>query len=1022
MAQDMTMTNVVSGKVTDTASEPIIGANVLVKGTTNGTVSDFDGNFTLKAVKGDVIVVSYIGYTTQEITVGDAATLSIVLREDSEMLEEVIIVGVSMSKSDLTGAVGSVSSKVLQERPVTNINQALQGRVAGVNISSAARPDQSASIKIRGINTINGATDPIYVVDGLVVDNYGGGFNAVNLNDVASVEILKDASATALYGSRASNGVVLITTKKGQKGEGKVSYDGWVGFHTYAKTPEKMNSRQLFELRRDAAMNYYDAAIAPLDPSNSKYMTRENFLNNRVMTAYNPTGGGGYVFGQYELDAYANPNFQDVDWLGEVTQNGMEHNHSVGFSGGNENGAYFLSFNYSQQEGMVKKLSNEMISGRINADYNIKPWLKVGTNTTFSKTQSEMFDNDDVFDKARGANPMLPISDRLVLNYRDVFDNNYFNPINTLRIDNDRARHRIISTNFLSINLMKGLTFRTTYSLNHLEESRFRYTPNDIQQADRYDHNGEANHNRDQRTVWQWDNTLAYDNTFGLHRINAMIGTSASKVSRNYTSATGQSYDSNVFGYHHLGASNFIQSRSIGSDFSGSSLMSYLLRANYVYAGKYSATATARYDGSSKFAKGNRWGLFPSFALAWNMAEEDFMKEQNIFDQLKVRLGFGMVGNQEISDYAYMTLYSANVTQGSTTYTADSRRGNPDIAWESQRQWNLGVDMGFMNNRLRASVDLFHITNDNLLLTRDLNSSSGFRTMVENIGAIENKGLELTLDFRAIEAKDFEWNISANISADRNKVTKLYGENEQILNYDGDQNLQKTGNLFIGQPRNTIYIWRTGGIAQVVNAGYSDMNWAGRNVNPGDLYPLDLSGPEGTPDNRMDDYDRVVIGSSDPKFYGGFSTDVNWKGLSLGVVFNYSVGAQKLSSLYESMIQSNGVGLASADLTDRWTTENTDAKFPRPILGDPSGSAYNTFSASNMDHSVQDASFLRLSTATLAYNFPKTIANSLKLDALRLYATGTNLFCLTPYKGYDPEYGDWYPPTRMFVLGVNLSF
>jgi hypothetical protein len=301
--------------------------------------------------------------------------------------------------------------------------------------------------------------------------------------------------------------------------------------------------------------------------------------------------------------------------------------------------------------------------------------------------------------------------------------------------------------------------------------------------------------------------------------------------------------------------------------------------------------------------------------------------------------------------------------------------------------------------------------------------------MVENIGAIENKGLELSLEFNAIDTKDWQWNISANISADRNKVTKLYGNNTQILKYnpDDDNKLEKEGSLFIGQSRNTIYIWKTGGIAQAPNAGYTGMDWAGRNVNAGDLYPLDLSGLDGTPDHRIDDYDRVIVGSTDPKFYGGFATDLTWKGLSLNAVFNYSYGAKKLSPLYESMIQSNGSGfaqrgLASVDLLDRWAPTNTGAKFPRPIFNDPNRNNYTTFSAGEMNHSVQNASFIRLSTLTLGYTFPKKSVNTMKLDNLRVYATGSNLFCLTKYKGYDPEYGDWYPPTRMFTFGVNLSF
>ncbi|MDR0700046.1 MAG: TonB-dependent receptor [Tannerella sp.] len=1011
----------VSGTVIESStSDPLPGVSIRVNGTATGTITGIDGNYSLSAPANATLTFSYTGYTTKVIAVNNQTVIHVSLDEETQDLDEVIIVGVSLRKSDLTGAVGSISNKVLEEKPVTNINQAIQGRVAGVLINSGAKPGDDSSIKIRGINTINGSTDPIYVVDGLVMDNFGGGFNSVNLNDVAAIEILKDASATALYGSRAANGVVLITTKKGKKGEGKINYDGWVGTRTYAHTPEKMNYRQLFELRKDAALNSYKANYP-----NASQADIDAFLQDRVMTAYNPvSGSGGFVFGQYELDAYNNPAFKEYDWLDEVTRNGTEQNHAVSFTGGGDNGAFYLSFGYSNQEGMVKNLSDKKYSGRINADYNVKPWLKVGTNTSYVRTDSEIFDNDDVFDKARGANPMLPVSDVLTLNYGDFYDQNYFNPINTLKIEYDRIRNRVISSNFLNINPFKGLNFRTTFSMNFLEESRFRYVPNNIQQAIRYAHNGEARHTRDQRMMWQWDNTLSYDNTFGVHRINATVGTSASNISRNYTEVTGRGFDNNIFSYYNLGASNFLANRSISSDFTASSLLSYFVRANYTYAGKYYATATARYDGSSKFSDGNRWGLFPSFSLAWNMAEEDFMKEQHLFDLFKVRLGFGMVGNQEIEDYSYLTLYSPSVTEGETTYVPRDKKGNGKISWESQRQFNLGADIGFLSNKVRMSVDLFHITNDDLLMTRNINTSSGFKTMVENVGAIENKGLEVTLDINAINTKDLRWNISANISADKNKVTKLYGDNDYILNYDGDRNLQKEGNLFIGESRNTIYIWKTGGIAQEADMErLRQTDWSGRSVNPGDLYPLDVSGADGTPDGKIDDYDRVIVGSTDPKFYGGFATDLTYKGITLNAVFNYSYGAKKLSYIYETMIGSTGKSLASVDLLDRWSPENTGAAFPRPMLDDPSDDRnYNTFSAGNMDHSVQKASFLRLSTLTLAYTFPKTFANNLRLDNLRVYTTASNLFCLTPYKGYDPETGDWYPPAKMFVLGLNLTF
>jgi TonB-linked SusC/RagA family outer membrane protein len=435
---------------------------------------------------------------------------------------------------------------------------------------------------------------------------------------------------------------------------------------------------------------------------------------------------------------------------------------------------------------------------------------------------------------------------------------------------------------------------------------------------------------------------------------------------------------------------------------------------NYNYANKYYLTGTARYDGSSKFMKGHQWGIFPSFSAAWNPTEESFMEDQQIFDQLKPRIGYGLVGNQNIDDFAFRSLYRPSVNNGQVSYVSNDRRGTEDITWEKQRQFNIGVDMGFLNNRIRFTADAFFIKNKDLLMERSLPSTTGFSKAYENIGAIENKGVEFSLNTALIDSKDLQWNFSANLSADKNKITQLYGKNDVIYNVDGDRNIQKEGNLFLGESRNTIYIMKTGGIAQVIDMDrLNQIDWNGYKVNPGDLYPVDAND-----DKIIDQNDRVVIGSTDPKFYGGFATDVTWKNLTLNAVFNYSYGAKKLSPYYEGLITSVGNSAASVDLIDRWTPENTDAQFPRPTTGFD----YNRFNASQMDFSVQKASFLRLSTLTLAYTFRNSVLDKLKLSNLRLYATGSNLFCLTDYNGYDPETGDWYPPTKMYVFGLNVSF
>lgn len=1004
----------ITGKVIDEASNPIIGAGIVEKGTTNGVLSNFDGNFTLNVQPNAILRISYVGYTTQEISITDKRLFNIVLQENAQELDYVVVVGAAIRKSDLTGAVSGIDSKKLTEKPVTSINQALQGRLAGVLVNTSARPGDDASIKIRGINTINGSTEPIYVVDGITLDNFSGGFNSINLNDVESIEVMKDASATALYGSRGSNGVVVITTKKGKKGEGTVNYDGWIGTRSYAKVPKTMGTKDLFELRRDAAINSFNARYP-----NTTQVALQSFIDSRVMNPYKTDGTGGYVFAQYELDAYNND--LNYNWLDEVVRTGVDQNHSLSFSGGSERGSFYFSFGYSDQQGMIKNLSDKHYTGRINADYDIKSWLKVGTNTSFTRSNAEVFSNDGVYDKARGANPMMEIDPEVyVLNYGGLYDQNYFNPLRTLKVENDRRRNRMLTANFINISPIKDLNIRTSLLIDYSEEARFKYTPKDIQESIRYSYDGQSEHTRDSRTIWQWDNSISYTKTFGLHNLFGLFSTSATQTDRDYTYSTGKGFGTDAFSYYNIGASYMTNERSIGSDFTTTSLLSYVFRVNYNYANRYYLTATARYDGSSKFAEGNQWGLFPSLSAAWNITEENFMQSQKIFDQMKLRLGYGLVGNQNIDNFAYLTLYSPQVDAGKVTYVPQGRRGTPNITWESQRQTNIGIDVSILKNRLRFTADYFNILNDNLLMTRSLPLTSGFSYAIENIGAIENKGVEFTVEANLIETTDFDWNISANISADKNKVTKLYGDNQAVYNIDADRNLQKEGNLFIGKSRNTIYIWKTGGIAQISDmTRLSLIDFAGRQVNPGDIYPLDYND-----DKVIDEKDRIIVGSPDPKFYGGFATDLSYKGISLNAVFNYSYGSKKLSSYYESLIGSTGRSIASVDLVDRWTSENTDAKFPRPIYNDPNDTqtmSYNTFSPNQMDFSVQDASYLRLSTLTLSYNLPKTILNAIKFSNIRVYSTMSNVFCLTKYKGYDPETGDWYPPTKMLVFGLNVT-
>lgn len=1015
----------VTGTVSDKNSEPIIGASVTISGTTKGTVTDLDGKFSLQANKGDEITISYIGFKTEKVKV-TSSQINVTLNEEDAALDEVVVVGAVMRKSDLTGSVAMIDSKTLEERPVTSVNEAIQGRMPGVSITTNANPADDSSIKIRGVNTINSGSDPIYVVDGQVMDNTYGGFNSINPNDVENIQVLKDASATAIYGSRGANGVVLITTKKAKKGEGKVEYAGFVSVTHKSNIPETMNAQQLGDLRIDAFANGY-----MMDNPNAD---RQAYINNTLLNT-------NLAFSEDELNTYKSG--RSYNWIDQVLRTGVQQNHTVSFSNGMEKGNIYASLNYSKTNGILGHSNQEKYNGRINADTQIKSWLKIGTNTSFNYTTDHMMDNT-VYTKALNGNPLLdyaPYADPATMHtapYEYVYYqanssnyNNEFNPFAMEEVLYKRNRQTLSSTNYLNINPIEGLNFRSTLAVQISNQKWMEYLPTNAPTSVRNEPQTEttgdasAKHERWSRTNWQWDNTLTYDHTFNeLHHMNILAGTSFTKTKGDYTMAKGYRFASDDLGYNDLGAAAKFESTSIGSNFYTQTLMSYLVRGNYVYANKYYATATARVDGSSKFASGHKWGVLPSFSLAWDIRQEKFMDKVNWLDKLKLRVGYGIAGNQDIENYVYSSWYSMvalrstvnGTTVGTPSISRGTNRGTPNLTWEKQKQFNVGLDFAFLNNRINASFDYFNTVNDDLLMQHSLAVTTGFDTTWENIGQVKNNGVEFNINAAIIQTKDVQWNANINISHDKNKVTKLYGDVDQILN-----GTDREGNIFLNESLHTIYTLKTGGIANENNRSqWEGINYNGHTVQLGDLFPVDLSGPNGKPDGVINEYDKTVVGKTDPNWYGGFSTDVTYKGFTLNAVFNYQLGVKKISNWYESLINSYGLSQASTDLLNRWSTDNPNAKFPRVVTNT---SNYNGYRASDMDFSVQNAAFLRLATLSLSYNFQQELIRHIGLSNLRLYVTANNLFVATKYKGMDPETGDTgYPPCRSFTFGINLAF
>ena len=1006
----------VSGEVLDENSEPLIGATVYVKGADKtGSVTDLDGQFTIKAKAGDKLVASYVGYEQAEVTVPQSGKVTIRMKETSSSLDEVVVVGVSMKKSDLTGAVSRVDGEALTQKPVTNINDALAGRVAGVSIGKANSPSDDSSVKIRGTNTINAGSAPIYVVDGMVMSNDYGFYNSLNVNDVESIQILKDASATALYGSRGANGVILVTTKKGKKGTGEVSYDGWVNFTTPGHQPKTMNAGELFDLRTNSFANGY--------MYNHPDANRQDYINNTILKS-------NIAFEDRE---FATHNAgKSYDWMDAVTRTGVQQNHNISFSKATDQTSVYMSLGISDLKGIMKGTDQQRYSGRINATANITSWLKVGTNTSYSYTKDNMTDGN-VYNQARGnGNPLLDYGpfmndetrhdeENLTIFWRiqSGETNNNFNPFNTLKeVKTDRSRYHFTSSNFVNIELMKGLNIRSTFAINRSEQKWQQFIPTGIQESIRYHaYEAYAKQQRDAATNWQWDNTISFDRTFeGMHRVNALFGTSTSRHITEGLNADGQRFASNDLGYHGLFANADVENRHIGNYYGQNSLMSYVARANYSYDFRYFVTFTGRWDGSSKFADGHRWGFFPSFSLAWDMTREKFFPKTEWINQIKLRGGYGVVGNQDIGDFMYLTLYNPQANNGEASYSMNGRRGTPGITWEKQKQTNIGVDLSFFNSRLNITADAFFIKNSNLLMSHSLPTTSGYVTTTENIGELENKGFEITVNATPVVTRDFTWNVSANLGLDRNKITKLYGGVERLLSGG------RTGNYFIGESLSNIYTLRFGGIANEWNRSqWENLDFNGRTVGLGDLFAQDITGPDGTPDGIVDQYDRDIYGNLDPKFYGGFTTDLTWKGFTVNAIFNYSVGGHRISDYYESLISSIGESQASTDLRDVWTPENTGAYFPRRMRN---ADGYSAYGAGDTGRYIQNSSFLRLSNLSFSYVFPKNILNKARINNLRLYFTANNVFCLTKYKGYDPEYGDgggYFPTERSYTIGLSFS-
>ncbi len=1012
--------------------EPIIGATIRVKGSPNtAAVTDLDGNFTIQAAKGAILQVSYLGYQTKEVTVGDGPHTS-TLREDYEVLNEVVVVGNgTMERSDLTGSVTSVGEQALEKSIPTSIDQVLQGRAAGVQIqANTGTPGGSTTIRIRGTNSLNATSQPIFVIDGVIIDSAtedNGDSNplaSINPSDIVSMDVLKDASATAIYGSRASNGVIMITTKRGQAGEATITYDGYIGWQSMPKKLDVMNLREYAE-------HYNAIADADIKEASSNYV-RPDLL------------GDG------------------TDWQDELYRNAMMTSHNASITGGNDKVTYAFSAGYLQQDGIAIGSSYRRQTLRGNTDAQIKKWLKGGYSFSLSDSKQDVLSNSSsIILTALRSQPSVAV--RSPDGTYDGPDDQWMpdNPVALAEItENYNKKLNFRVNTYLEATLMKGLTFKTELSADY-NNNRFYYYMPDYQFGVKVSDTRTSKWTKTNTKYWSWRNILTYNNTFGKHAINAMLGQemSANHYETQVTSATG--FLSNSATDPSAGSND--SSTPVGYQ-DNTSLFSYFGRAFYSFDDRYLATFTLRRDGSSKFAKDNRWGWFPSAALAWRASQENFLKDNKTISNLKLRLGWGATGNQNVENWAYTAML--------TTYTTpwgvgvlNGNNANPDLKWETTYSTNIGLDLGLFDGRIEFIVDWYYKKTTDLLLQADLpaflgsGGGSNYGTASNpwaNVGSLRNTGVEFTLNTTNIRTKNFEWTSNFVFSLNRNKILSLDTETGTLPKtlQVGSETVTVT-NSVVGQPIGQFW-------------GYKVI---GRFDNPEDFYYTDASGnikqvalPEGSSisengtwlgdyrfadlngDGVIDNNDQTFIGNPEPKFTFGFGNTFSYRGFDLTLQFSGSYGndimnynrrfleitgsTSNLLSTVKSYARVEKIDPDGPDDFRNYHVTNPETTMPR--LYTESGTNKNNRLS---DAYIEDGSYIRLQNVSLSYTFPKKWMSKLYISNLKLYVNIQNLFTITKYSGYDPEVGSlWgstlmngvdynrYPSPRIYTFGVNVSF
>jgi TonB-dependent starch-binding outer membrane protein SusC len=996
--------NFIKGKVIDEKkNEPLIGVNIRIKGSPSGTLTDFNGEFTLSTGTElpITLIISYIGYKYQEIAVYENEPITAILSEDINRINEVVVIGYGTKKrEELTGSITSIPVSALKQSSSASFDNALQGRATGVQVtSSSGAPGAAVSIRIRGGNSITGGNEPLYVIDGFPVYNNNNDVNAgaleglnrpninalatINPGDIESIDVLKDASATAIYGSRGANGVIILTTKKGRTGSNSVTYDYSYGVQRISKTIDLLNAREWAILKNDARAN----------------------------------SGKSPLFSVSQIDSLGGHN---NDWQSAAFRKAPVQNHQLSFSGGSDKTRYAISIGYLDQKGILIGTSLNRYSARVSLDTKLSEKFNVGVNINGSVSRAGGI-SEGVILSTLTMPPTVPIKDANgVYTFQSPYESAVSNPIATLNLFTSNSKiNRVLGSTYAEYEIVHGLKAKVLIGADLLTNKQNRYLPSSLYEGKAL--GGLATVGTKFTNNWLNENTLTYVTTFNkVHGIEILAGFTQQQSESEGAIASAQGFTNDILMYNDLYSGTTVNKPQ--SSYSSWALQSYLGRLNYNYSQKYYVTASIRADGSSRLGKNHRWGYFPSGSLAWQINKESFLEPlKGTISNLKLRISAGLTGNQEISPYESLSLltgYPYPTASGTLTGYASARVSNPDLKWETTAQYDGGLDIGLIDERIKVILDVYYKKTTDLLLSVPLPTSSGYSSSLQNIGSVQNKGLEIALNTINTKGK-FGWTTDVSFSLNRNKVLSI-GNGADYFLVTGE--LQTASVVKVGEPLGSFWGFKTNGLIRNSDDLANTLLFAPYSTQKGDVKFRDING-----DSQITQAgDQTIIGNAEPKFIYGLGNNFSFYNFDLSVFFQGSYGNKIYSGILQELQLTTGYQNGIKGLADHWTINNDDAKYPRANENLPATPKSDLF--------IYDGSYVRLKNITLSYNVPNKFASKVKINKLRLYLSAQNLITWASYPGYDPEVNYFdnstqqgfdysaYPSSKTILAGISLTF